>query len=1374
MGNDEKQLKACLTSIVKLVEECLAKFNSLNQQRQPQSRTDTVYDSVAEDFQLNNNIYTFTFNNEENELLQALTTNIEVQLDEYFKQLSKLCLNYLLDFLYIYHYDRTQRKFLSPLSVGVLHSFSLELKGLFASCEAYPAAFNGQLDVVAKFIKDYPTFKDKPGLWETTLLYSAARNNHLDIVKYLIEEARCSVNAQNLRDVDFALDATATTYAPRPTAGSTALHGACFNNHLNVVKYLVEHGADYFIQNQAIETPIKNGEKHVDVKMFFQDYLVMGYSIANSEHLPYQSIMNDARRPIKDSMWEYKPFQDPQWYKFTLTEATLLHKTLLPSEEFQKQIYLKVAKGLYSVSITEFLRSGNYGQDPQKNMAWIRCRGSSVLNFDCYSIWQIMLIQHKQVDKHKDNTASLKIQQFPVVFNSAFKLQLNAWYNCDDKTSSLFDDAMDYRRKMISIDIPHVGNKLTVNLESFEFSDTDKKIVGCIRWIPKLVSKTEHSDQKLVYVDNYQPVASIEPVPLTTKRLKEALQMKNIVQQEMNDKEDQDDEDESGLVIGSVFETRNRNEADNDIDDNDDDVDDDVVENSDLNNRLPFRNNATWSVLDLNDDILVVNPTVLLVTAPTTIGITREDSNISLQKFVDETSNQIRHSGILDRMNGLLRDQKIAELTLRLEAEMRELNVEIEKEKSKNNNKLLEELQQELLHKKVQGEKLKTSAHKIIAMDYDNIQSIIANTFLFSKSQFIIDHLIAKQPMDSSIPGIPSIAIRENNDLYCISVTGTQLHHDEFKNVLQRIHDLCDATRSSRVYYQQRLNSKLESINNLMTQVIRPLPSWKCYIKCFQQLAKSKIEEFVRLYDDYILQKSKFMVEECIKDASFHAIKQLEKLTDMYTKKKQFLPELEILKSETLDECIKEHISLQQLKFEKKPSKQSLEIMNHFINNIKTEFKTKPTYVGFALEQFKEIPILLQRIMLYYRCFLLQLPLYESSKEFLEKTEQATVITIATPNGSGKSALLPALLIANGYDKVIVTQPRRLLCTRMCRRVNETLTANRDESKLAGWVVDGAEQYVNSHILYLTDSLLKERLLNDEHLITNIINSSKPIVFFLDEVHERSVDIDLCLALFARLLTEKPEIRSKLKIIISSATLDPTVPKLFRQIPQLKVDEFAKPTLGTLCPVTKCERTNENILDLVQELCKKRQRYDQILCFVSSVSEVNQYCRLLEEISHGTISAFPLIQSQSATNQQRNIEKGSIFFSTTVAETSLTFPSLKYVIDTGKINIPVYDSTKKQTILMEMRAAESTIKQRLGRLGRTKPGEYYSLYDFKVEDQKYPKPQICQSDLVNTEFSLRKSLIKNGLDYLKQYLPDAPTSQTITSAVEELRRLSKS
>lgn len=369
---------------------------------------------------------------------------------------------------------------------------------------------------------------------------------------------------------------------------------------------------------------------------------------------------------------------------------------------------------------------------------------------------------------------------------------------------------------------------------------------------------------------------------------------------------------------------------------------------------------------------------------------------------------------------------------------------------------------------------------------------------------------------------------------------------------------------------------------------------------------------------------------------------------------------------------------------------------------------------------------------------------------------------------------MPALLIAEDYEKVIVTQPRRLPCSSICKRVNETMMAKKTEAKLAGWAVSGLEYNAQARILYLTDGLLKERLLHDGNFIRNETKMVKPVVFFIDEVHERSVNIDLCLALIARLLTENPHVQSKVKIIISSATLDSSVPKLFRQIPQLKVDEFKMPMLGTLHPVAIFKRPNQNILDLVQELCKKRQRHDQILCFVSSVAEVNQCCKLLEEITHGTIVAFPLIQSQSAIEQEKNIEQGSLFFSTTVAETSLTFPSLKYVIDTGMINIPVYDPATKQTTLKEIRAAESTIKQRLGRLGRTKPGEYYALYDFKVEEKKYPTPQICQSELVNVEFSLRKSIVKNGLNYIKKFLPDLPSPQAINGAIQELKRLRKS
>ena len=370
----------------------------------------------------------------------------------------------------------------------------------------------------------------------------------------------------------------------------------------------------------------------------------------------------------------------------------------------------------------------------------------------------------------------------------------------------------------------------------------------------------------------------------------------------------------------------------------------------------------------------------------------------------------------------------------------------------------------------------------------------------------------------------------------------------------------------------------------------------------------------------------------------------------------------------------------------------------------------------------------------------------------------------------GKSTLLPALLIAEGYDRVLVTQPRRLPCTSISRRVNATMTTQKDRSKIAGWAVSGAEDNAQARILYLTDGLLKERLLYDQNFITSQTRVKRAIVLFIDEVHERSVNIDLCLALIARLLKQKPSLRSKLKVIISSATLDPSIPAMFRQILDLKLDEYRMPIDGILHPVAKIYRPMANILDVVLELCRKRQRHDQILCFVSSVSDVYQCCTLIETISHRTLTACPLVQSQSASEQEKYIENGSIFFSTTVAETSLTFPSLKYVVDTGLINVPSYDPKTKRTILQEIPASDSTIKQRLGRLGRTRPGEYYALYDAQVKREKYHQCQIAQSDLTNIEFSLQRSPLSNGLSYMKEFLPDPPSPQFIDLAVEELKK----
>ncbi|CAF3319917.1 unnamed protein product [Rotaria socialis] len=486
--------------------------------------------------------------------------------------------------------------------------------------------------------------------------------------------------------------------------------------------------------------------------------------------------------------------------------------------------------------------------------------------------------------------------------------------------------------------------------------------------------------------------------------------------------------------------------------------------------------------------------------------------------------------------------------------------------------------------------------------------------------------------------------------------------------------------------------------------------------------------------------------------------------------------EIERLKHQALDKFIELNISFQRLKLSLKPTKDSIKTVKYFIGKIKRTFQEDPKYSGCELTNLCRIPHLLQRLMIYYFCFIIQLPLYESSKELLQQIDMNTVITISTSTGSGKSTLLPALLIAEGYDRAIVTQPRRLPCSLISSRVNKTMTAEASPNgeKLAGWVVSGDEYNPRAKILYLTDGLLKERLLNDERFITDNTSVNKSIVIFIDDVHERSVNIDLCLALIARMLTNNKLLSNKIKVIISSATLHPSVPKLFQGIKHLKLTEFTIPSMATLYPVKQFKRPNANLLNIVQELYNKRRRQDQILCFVNSASEVNQCCRLLAEISQNTIVAYPLVQSQSSVTQQEYLEKGSVFFSTTVAETSLTFPSLKYVVDTGMINIPVYDIQCKRTILKEIPAAESTIKQRLGRLGRTQPGEYYALYNFDVKLEPFPTPQISQSDLISIEFSLRKSPLKDGLGYLKEFLPETPKKTAIDYTMDELIQMSKS
>ncbi|CAF1510885.1 unnamed protein product, partial [Didymodactylos carnosus] len=186
-----------------------------------------------------------------------------------------------------------------------------------------------------------------------------------------------------------------------------------------------------------------------------------------------------------------------------------------------------------------------------------------------------------------------------------------------------------------------------------------------------------------------------------------------------------------------------------------------------------------------------------------------------------------------------------------------------------------------------------------------------------------------------------------------------------------------------------------------------------------------------------------------------------------------------------------------------------------------------------------------------------------------------------------------------GYDKIFVAQPRSSWCELLAHHV-ETKIAN-----VASWIKSDKQSNANANVLYLTDNLLKDYILHNEAHLLRQKNLKNRIIFFIDEIHERSIDIDLCLALLARLLTNKSKTNTKVKIILSSATVDTNIIHLYRTLKELNFCEFTIPSLTTLYPI-QIHKTDENVLNLVQRLYRILKPEEQILCFVKSEIDVSQ------------------------------------------------------------------------------------------------------------------------------------------------------------------------
>lgn len=347
-----------------------------------------------------------------------------------------------------------------------------------------------------------------------------------------------------------------------------------------------------------------------------------------------------------------------------------------------------------------------------------------------------------------------------------------------------------------------------------------------------------------------------------------------------------------------------------------------------------------------------------------------------------------------------------------------ELSVE-EKEKLKVLVDRINELQKQLNEQK-EYEKYLTEFEKKITTqtNYRTQHPEAIKIYLLSKGELITKYLNDQQKLPEYFIGkIPKLFFHEHGSEYIADLTGIQTHHHEFELMLQRISHLSYETQHAKYEYKRQISQITESVMIVMTKRIKLSHTWKHYTNYFLQILKEKKEQYIEYFDEYITFKSKLLTDEVINNTNSDLRKKLEVNMAHYKDSKSFTYELEKIKDEALNEFIKQHIFLPQQQFDRKPSKESIKTLNTFIDKKKEEMKTDQAYKGLDVKHFKLISKILQTLTLYYHCFELQLPLFESAPELLEKIHHNTVVTISTSTGSGKENkyfYFESLILHNG------------------------------------------------------------------------------------------------------------------------------------------------------------------------------------------------------------------------------------------------------------------------------------------------------------------------------------------------------------------------
>jgi len=359
-----------------------------------------------------------------------------------------------------------------------------------------------------------------------------------------------------------------------------------------------------------------------------------------------------------------------------------------------------------------------------------------------------------------------------------------------------------------------------------------------------------------------------------------------------------------------------------------------------------------------------------------------------------------------------------------------------------------------------------------------------------------------------------------------------------------------------------------------------------------------------------------------------------------------------------------------------------------------------------------------------------ELPISSRSQTIIKAIQDNPVVIISGDTGCGKSTQIPKMCLRGGRGvggMIACTQPRRIAAITIAHRIASELNENLGRS--VGYKIRFRDRTSpEAYIKILTDGMLLAETQSDSWF-------SSYDTLIIDEAHERSLNIDFLLGIARTLLDKRPE----LKLIITSATLD--TEKFVQAFPYARVIEVS----GRQYPVEVEYRPAESFgkktgdldyVDLavkaVHQIKQKKSRGD-ILVFMPTEQDILETCEQLEGKKYPGTTILPLYARLPGTQQGRvyHVKGAKIVVATNVAETSLTIPGIRYVVDTGLARISQYQPGTRINSLPISPISQSSADQRKGRCGRVEHGICIRLYSEKDYQTRlaFTPPEIMRSNL---------------------------------------------